>query len=131
MRLLVPALGAALALSVAAFLTLSLVLAAAVLIGSFTVVAVAAAAANWDQHPSFEERERARSLRRKEKWERSADARAKDRVRYEAYQEGRAPQGRQPGSRLATTSSAASSSPRFRSAKASARACRRDRQSVA
>ena len=89
-RLLVPALGAALALSVLAFLTLSPVLAAAVAIGSLTVVAVAALSADWEKHPSFEEREKARSQRRREKWERSADARAKDRARYEAYQEGRA-----------------------------------------
>jgi hypothetical protein len=89
-RFLVPALGAALALSVAAFLTLSPVLAAAVLIGSLTLVAVGALAADWEKHPSFEEREQARSLRRKEKWERSAEARAKDRARYEAYQQGAA-----------------------------------------
>jgi hypothetical protein len=87
-RLLLPALGAALALSVLAFLTISPVLAAAVLIGTLTLVAVAALSADWDKHPSYEEREQARTLRRKEKWERSAGARAKDRVRYEAYQEG-------------------------------------------
>ena len=89
-RFLVPALAAALALSVVAFLTLSPVLAAAVLIGSLTLVAVGAIAADWEKHPSFEEREQARSLRRKEKWERSAEARAKDRARYEAYQQGAA-----------------------------------------
>ena len=87
-RLLAPALGIALALSVLAFLTLSPVLAAAVLIGSLTLVTVAGLSADWEQHPSFEEREQARTLRRKEKWERSADARAKDRARFEAYQEG-------------------------------------------
>ena len=85
---LVPALGAALVLSVLAFLTISPVLAAAVLIGSLTLVAVLALSSTWDQHPSYEEREQARTLRRKEKWERSAGARAKDRARYEAYQEG-------------------------------------------
>ena len=90
MRFLVPALGAALVLSVVAFMTLSPVLAAAVLIGSLTLVAVGAIAADWEKHPSFEEREQARSLRRKEKWERSAEARAKDRARYEAYQQGAA-----------------------------------------
>jgi hypothetical protein len=87
-RFLVPALGVALALSVLAFLTLSPVLAAAVLIGSLTLVVVGAVAADWDKHPSFEQREQARSLRRKEKWERSAGARAKDRARYDAYREG-------------------------------------------
>lgn len=89
-RLLLPALAAALAVSLLAFLSLSLVPAAAVTIGSLTLVAVAALSADWEKHPSFEERERVRSLRRKEKWERSADTRAKDRARYEAYQEGRA-----------------------------------------
>jgi hypothetical protein len=89
-RLLVPALGAALALSVLAFLTLSPVLAAAVLIGSLTLVAVLGLSADWERHPSFEEREQARSLRRKEKWERTAGARAKDRARWEAYKQGRA-----------------------------------------
>ena len=87
-HLLVPALGAALALSVLAFLALSPVLAAAVLIGSLTVVAVLGLAADWEKHPSYEEREQARTLRRKERWERSAGARAKDRARFEAYQEG-------------------------------------------
>ena len=87
-RLLLPALGAALALSVLAFLTISPVLAAAVLIGTLTLVAVAALSADWEKHPSYEEREQARTLRRKEQWERTAGARAKDRARYEAYQEG-------------------------------------------
>ena len=88
--LLIPAFGVAVVLSVLAFLTISPVLAAAVLIGSMTLVAVLALSSTWDQHPSYEEREQARALRRKEKWERSAGARAKDRARYEAYQEGRA-----------------------------------------
>jgi len=89
-RLLVPAVVAVLVLSALAFLLLSPVLGAAVLIGSSTLAAVAALSADWESHPSFEEREQARTLRRKEKWERSAGARAKDRVRYEAYQQGRA-----------------------------------------
>jgi hypothetical protein len=90
-RLLVPVLGCvALALSVLAFLTLSPVLAAAVLIGSCTVVAVAALSADWEKHPTFEQREKARAQRRREKWERRAGARAKDRARFEAYQAGQA-----------------------------------------
>ena len=87
---LIPAVGAAVVLSVLAFLTISPVLAAAVLIGSMTLVAVLWLSADWEKHPSYEQREQARTLRRKEKWERSAGARAKDRARYEAYQEGRA-----------------------------------------
>ncbi len=94
-RLLVPALGAALAVSVLAFLTLSPVLAAAVLIGSLTLVAVGGLSADWEKHPSFEERELARSRRRKEKWERTADARAKDRARWEAHQARQAAKARQ------------------------------------
>jgi hypothetical protein len=93
-RLLVPALGAVLALSLLAFLTLSPVLATAVLIGALTLVTVAAVAAGWEKHPSFEERESMRAQRRREKWERSADARAKDRARYEAYQAARARKAR-------------------------------------
>ena len=89
-RLLLPAVAVAVALSLLAFLTLSPVLAAAVAIGSLTLVAVAALSADWEKHPSFDEREKARLQRRREKWERTADARAKDRARYEAYQEGRA-----------------------------------------
>ncbi len=84
--LLAAGLVAALALSVLAFLTLSPVIAAAVLIGSLTLVAVLGLAADWEKHPSFEERELARSRRRREKWERTADARAKDRARWEAHQ---------------------------------------------
>jgi hypothetical protein len=98
-RLLVPALGAALVVSVLAFLTLSPVLAAAVLIGSLTVVAVAGLSADWEKHPSFEEREKARAQRRREKWERRAGARAKDRARWEAYQAGQAKKAaKEPGS---------------------------------
>jgi hypothetical protein len=43
-------------------------------------------ARDWDQHPTFEDREAARARRRKEKWERNADARARDRARWEAHQ---------------------------------------------
>ena len=98
MRLLVPALGAVLALSLLAFSTLSPVLAAAVLIGALTLVGVVAAAADWEKHPSFEERELARSRRRREKWERTADARAKDRARWEAHQARQAAKARNQGS---------------------------------
>jgi hypothetical protein len=84
--LLYAALAVALVLSAVAFLTLSPVLAAAVLIGSLTIAAVLGLAADWDEHPNFEERERVRSRRRQEKWERTAGARAKDRARWEAYQ---------------------------------------------
>ena len=71
---------------VLSFLFLSPVLAAAVVIGTATLLGVAALGADWEQHPDFETRELARARRRKEKWERTAGARAKDRARWEAYQ---------------------------------------------
>lgn len=71
---------------VLSFLLLSPVLAAAVVIGTATLLGVAALGADWEQHPDFETRELARARRRKEKWERTAGARAKDRARWEAYQ---------------------------------------------
>lgn len=76
----------ALAVAVGAFATLDAVLAAAVTIGALTVFAMAAAARDWERHSTFEERELARARRRKEKWERNADARARDRARWEAHQ---------------------------------------------
>jgi hypothetical protein len=97
-RLVLPALAAALVLSAVAFLTLSPVLASAVLIGSLTLVAVLGLGADWEQHPSFEERELARSRRRREKWERTADARAKDRARWEAHQAKQAAKEQRPPS---------------------------------
>ncbi len=97
MRLLVPALGAVLALSLLAFSTLSPVLAAAVLIGALTLVAVVAAAADWEKHPSFEERELARARKRKERWEATADVRARDRARWEAYQAKKAEKAQRAG----------------------------------
>ena len=70
----------------AAFLFLDPVLAAAVAIFGGALAALVVLAADWDQHSSYEEREMARNLRRKEKWARSADARARDRARWEAHQ---------------------------------------------
>lgn len=80
--------GAAVAVAgaVAAFLLLDAVLAAFVSIVLVTVVVLAVLAADWDRHSTFEERELARARRRKEKWERGADARARDRARWEAHQ---------------------------------------------
>ena len=71
---------------VLSFLLLSPVLATAVVIGTATLLGVAAVGADWEQHPDFEARELARARRRKEKWERTAGTRAKDRARWEAYQ---------------------------------------------
>jgi hypothetical protein len=72
--------------SAAAFVLLDPVIAAFVAILLLTGVGVAFAARDWDQHSSYEERELARSRRRAEKWERGAEARARDRARWEAHQ---------------------------------------------
>jgi hypothetical protein len=70
----------------AAFVYLNPVLAAAVAIFGGALVALVVLAADWDQHSTYEDRERARNLRRKEKWTRNADVRARDRARWEAHQ---------------------------------------------
>ena len=57
------------------------------------LVVVAIAASDWENHSTFEEREQARARRRKEKYERSAGKRAKDRARWEAHQARKTPQG--------------------------------------
>ena len=72
--------------SVAAFLLLDVILAAAVAIVLVTLLGAALAARDWDQHSTYEEREQARALRRKEKWDRSQGARDRDRARWEAHQ---------------------------------------------
>ena len=72
--------------SVLAFLLLHPVLAAFLSIMGLTAVAVAALAAGWERHPSFEERELARARKRAAKRERTKDARARDRARWEAHE---------------------------------------------
>jgi hypothetical protein len=72
--------------SVAAFSYLDPIVATFVVILGFTLVLVAGLASDWDSHSTYEEREQARALKRKEKWERAADARARDRARWEAHQ---------------------------------------------
>lgn len=74
------------AVTVGAFWLLDAILAAAVAIMAVTAVGVVAAASNWESHTTFEEREHARARRRKEKWDRNAGARARDRARWEAHQ---------------------------------------------
>ncbi|WP_158548667.1 hypothetical protein [Blastococcus sp. TF02A-26] len=85
-RRLVPGAVLWVAATVAVFLLLDPVLGAAVAIFGGALVALVVLAADWDQHSSYEEREMARNLRRKEKWARNADARARDRARWEAHQ---------------------------------------------
>lgn len=70
----------------AAFLLLDPVLGAAVAIVGAIALALVAAAADWERHSSFEEREMDRARRREAKWARGADARARDRARWEAHQ---------------------------------------------
>ena len=69
-----------------AFVLLDPILAAFVAILLTTGVVIAVMAHDWDRHSTFEEREAARARRRKEKWDRGADARARDRARWEAHQ---------------------------------------------
>jgi hypothetical protein len=72
--------------SVLAFRYLDPIVAAFVVILAVTLLVVAFVARDWDSHSTYEERENARARRRKEKWERTADARARDRARWEAHQ---------------------------------------------
>jgi len=72
--------------AVAAFRYLDPIVATFVVILGLTLVLVAGLASDWDSHSTYEEREQARARRRKEKWERTADARARDRARWEDHQ---------------------------------------------
>lgn len=73
-------------LSVLAFLVLDVVVAAFLVILGLTAVVIAALARDWESHSSFEEREQARALRRKARWEAGQSARAADRAKWEAHQ---------------------------------------------
>jgi hypothetical protein len=75
----------AVGLAVWAFATLDIVIASAVAIALVTAVGIAVAASGWDQHSTYEERELARARRRQEKWDRSKDARERDRLKWEAH----------------------------------------------
>jgi hypothetical protein len=77
-------------LSVTAFLLLDPVLAAFLVILGLCAWVVALLSANWESHPSFEERELARARRRAAQREKNAGARARDRARWEAHQERKA-----------------------------------------
>jgi fatty acid desaturase len=69
-----------------AFVELNPIVAAFVAIVLVTGLGVAFVARDWDSHPTYEQREEARNLRRKAKWEARADVRERDRVRWEAHQ---------------------------------------------
>jgi hypothetical protein len=82
--------GVWLAGSVAAFLLLDPILAAFVTIVGLCLWGVAVLASGWEQHPSFEQRELVRARRRAARRERTKDARARDRARWEAHQQRKA-----------------------------------------
>jgi hypothetical protein len=73
-----------------AFLLLNPILAAFVAIMALSVAAVLVLAADWDSHPTFEQRELARARKRAaskgEESQRTKDARARDRERWIAHQ---------------------------------------------
>lgn len=76
--------------SAAAFALLDPVLASFVAIVGLCLWGVAALSRDWEQHPSFEQRELRRARRRAAKRERTKDARARDRARWEAHQQRKA-----------------------------------------
>jgi hypothetical protein len=72
--------------AVVVFLLVDPIIAAFLAIVGVTLLGIGAMARDWDQHSTFEDREQARARKRKEKWERTADVRARDRARWEAHQ---------------------------------------------
>jgi hypothetical protein len=78
--------GVAVVLAVVAFLALDVVVAAFVAIVLVTIAVMAVLASDWESHPTFEQREQQRAVRRKVKWEQNAGARERDRRRWEAHQ---------------------------------------------
>ena len=76
--------------SAAAFLLLDPVLASAIAIFGLCLWGVALLSSNWEQHSSFEQRELDRARRRAAKRERTKEARARDRARWEAHQQRKA-----------------------------------------
>jgi hypothetical protein len=74
------------------------IIAAFIVIVAATVLGMAVVARDWDQHPTYEDREAARARKRKEKWARGQGARAKDRARWEAHRARQAQQADKPAS---------------------------------
>ena len=72
--------------SVLAFLLLDPIVAAFLVILLVTGAVIAFVARDWDQHPTYEEREAVRARKRGEKWDRNQAARDRDRARWEAHQ---------------------------------------------
>ena len=76
--------------SAAAFLLLDPILASFLAILGLCIWVVALLSRNWEQHPSYEQRELDRARRRADHRERTKDARARDRARWEAHQQRKA-----------------------------------------
>lgn len=77
----------------AAFVLLDPIVAAFVAMLLLTALAVAFLARDWDRHSTYEQREQARALRRKEKWARGQSARDRDRAKWAAHQARQAARG--------------------------------------
>ena len=71
--------------TVLAFVLLDPILATFLAIIGAALVVVAALAADWEQHTTFEQRELVRARKRAVKRERTKDARARDRAIWEAH----------------------------------------------
>jgi hypothetical protein len=82
--------GVWLAGTAAAFLLLDPILATFVGILGLCLWGVALLSSDWERHPSFEQRELARSRRRAEQREKTKEARDRDRARWEAHQQRKA-----------------------------------------
>ncbi|RBY80576.1 hypothetical protein DQ238_08315 [Geodermatophilus sp. TF02-6] len=74
-------------MSVAAFLLLDPILASFIAIVGLCLWVVALMASDWDRHSTFEQRELARARRRAAQREKTKEARARDRARWEAHQQ--------------------------------------------
>jgi hypothetical protein len=74
------------AVSALAFLAFYWVVALAITIMGLVALVVALMSQDWDEHSTFEQREAERARKRKERYERGAAARTKDRARWEAHQ---------------------------------------------
>ena len=68
-----------------AFAFMNWILALFVAIMGLTLLVVGALARDWEDHSTFEEREAVRARKRKEKWDRDAAKRAKDRALWEQH----------------------------------------------
>ena len=87
------------AVSVLAFRLLDPIVAAFIVILLVTGAVIAYVARDWDQHPTYEQREAVRARKRGEKWDRNQAARDRDRAKWEAHQARQARSGTPPTDR--------------------------------